>query len=404
MRILVLTSKFIWPLTDGAVIRDYNLLVETAKRHDVYLLCFLFKPEDREQFGALEPYCKKIVGIDLHRPKWKTLKNAVVGSAGAHPFILREYLRLDMAAAIEKVIAEEKIDVVHAHFLHMAQYFAGPKSTAVVFDTHNLEHVLWQRLASTGGDALKRAFAGLQHPKLQRWHQAVGVNCEVNVTLSDEDRDEYLRIAPNAEVMTVPNGADTKFWRPMPEIEVEPHSVIYFGNLSWPPQADAAIHFHDETLPRIRKEFPETTFYVVGQNPPESVKALAGEKVVVTGFVDDVRPYIARSAVVVMPLRIGAGTKHRVFQAMSMEKSMVASSVAKEGIPLVHGETAMLADEPEPFGEHVIALLKNPEMRERMGKAGRKLVLDRYDWSAIYPRLEEAFQRAHEKWNAKRSS
>jgi glycosyltransferase involved in cell wall biosynthesis len=397
MRILVLTSKFIWPLTDGAVIRDYNLLCETAKRHDVYLLCFLFKPEDREQFGALEPYCKKIIGIDLHRPKWQTLKNAVVGCTGSHPFILREYYRRDMAAAIEKAIVSEKIDVVHAHFLHMAQYFVGPKSAAVVFDTHNLEHVLWQRLSRTGGGALKRAFASVQQGKLLRWHQDVGLNCEVNVTLSDEDRDEYLRIAPDADVMTVPNGADTKFWHPMPD-EVEPHSVIYFGNLSWPPQADAAIHFHDETLPLIRREFPNTTFYVVGQNPPGSVKALASDKVVVTGVVDDVRPYIARSAVVVMPLRIGAGTKHRVFQALSMEKPMVASSVAKEGIPLVHGETAMLADEPEPFAAHVITLLKNPEMRVKMGKAGRKLVLDRYDWSAIYPKLEEAFQRAHEKW------
>jgi glycosyltransferase involved in cell wall biosynthesis len=397
MRILVLTSKFIWPLTDGAVIRDYNLLCETARRHDVYLLCFLFKPEDREQFGALEPYCKKIIGIDLHRPKWQTLRNAVAGSMGPHPFILREYYRRDMAAAIDKVIAEEKIDVVHAHFLHMAQYFAGLKSTAVVFDTHNLEHVLWQRLSQTGGDTLKRAFAGVQQGKLLRWHQEVGLNCEVNVTLSDEDRDEYLRIAPDADVMTVPNGADTKFWHPMADA-VEPHSVIYFGNLSWPPQADAAIHFHDESLPLIRREFPDTTFYVVGQNPPESVKALAGDKVVVTGFVDDVRPYIARSAVVAMPLRIGAGTKHRVFQALSMEKPMVASSVAKEGIPLVHGETAMLADEPGTFAAHVITLLKNPEMRAKMGKAGRKMVLDRYDWSAIYPKLEEAFQRADEKW------
>ena len=103
-----------------------------------------------------------------------------------------------------------------------------------------------------------------------------------------------------------------------------------------------------------------------------------------------------------MPLRIGAGTKLRVFQALSMEKALVASSIAAEGIPLVHGETAMLADEPETFAEHVTTLLRSPELRRKLGEAGRRMVLDGYDWSGIYPLLEAAFQRAYEKTAAKR--
>ena len=396
MRILVLTSKFIWPLTDGAVIRDFNLLRETAKHHDVFLLSFLTKREDREYFSALEPYCKKIVGIDLSRPKWLTAKNAVFGSVGSRPFILREYLRRDMAEAIEKVVAEERIEVIHAHFLHMGQYLIQKKSAPLVYDAHNLEHVLWRRLSQTVEDRLKRTFARLQYQRLIRWQQIMASNSEICVTLSDEDREEYLRIAPYADVITVPNGADIEFWHPLPT-EIEPHSIIYFGNLSWLPQSDAALYFHDEIFPLILAQVREATFYIVGQNPPQSVKDLASDKVIVTGFVEDIRQYIARAAVVVMPLRIGAGTKHRIFHALAMKKALVASSVAAEGIALRNEDTALLADDPGAFANHVVTLLKNPELCKELGEAGRKLVCERYDWAAIYSSLERAFERASKK-------
>jgi sugar transferase (PEP-CTERM/EpsH1 system associated) len=396
MRVLVLTSKFVWPLTDGAIIRNFNLLRETARHHDVVLLSFLFDPNDRERFDDIKPYCEKIVGVDLERPKSGTIMNAIAGSVGSRPFILREYLRREMASALEKTVVEEKIDVIHAHFLHMGQYLIDRKSAAVVYDAHNLEHVLWERLSKNWTNPLKKTFANLQYERLIKWQQKMADCSEVCVTLSDEDREEYLRISPDADVITVPNGADIEFWNPSPD-EVEPDSIIYFGNLSWYPQADAAIHFHDDILPRVRAEIPGVKFYIVGQNPPESVKRLAGEKVIVTGFVDDIREYIARAAVVVMPLRVGAGTKHRIFHALGMEKAMVASSVAAEGIALTHGETAMLADDPEPFANHVITLLKNPDLRVQLGKSGRELVCDRYDWSKIYDNLETAFQRAHDK-------
>ncbi len=139
---------------------------------------------------------------------------------------------------------------------------------------------------------------------------------------------------------------------------------------------------------------PDVKFYIAGQNPPETVKALAGDGVIVTGFVPDMREYVARAAVVVMPLRAGAGTKHRVFQAMCMKKPVVCTAVAAEGIALTHGETALLADEPETFANATVSLLQDAALRQRLGERGRQLVLDRYDWRAIYERLEEAFQEA----------
>ena len=393
MRILTLISKFPWPLTDGAVIRDFNLLREAAKRHEVSLLCFLFKPSDREQFDALRPFCRKIVGLDLVRPKWRTLANAAESLVTADPFIIREYWRPEMARALEKFVDEERINVIHSHFLHMSQYVGHKRGAAFVHDARNLEHVLWQRMGRTTSNPFKKAFIQTQYGKLVRRQQEVGRASEKCVVLSDEDRAEYRRICPEADVTTVPNGADVEYWTPRDGV-TEPASILYFGNLSWPPQADAAIYFHDKILPIIRKQVPDVKFYIVGQNPPESVNALVSDRVIVTGFVPDMREYVARATVVVMPLRAGAGTKHRVFQALCMKKPVVCTAVAAEGIALTHGETALLADDPERFASATVSLLQDAALRQRLGERGRQLVLDRYDWRAIYERLEQAFQGA----------
>lgn len=387
MRILTLISKCPWPLTDGAVIRDFNLLREAAKRHEVSLLCFLFKPDDRQYFGALKPYCRKIVGIDLMRSPSRKLINAGLGLVGRQPYIIREYWRDEMAATLEHFIHDGQIDVVHSHFLHMSQYVGHKREAAFVHDAHNLEHVLWQRMLSTTDNLLKRAFIHSQVGKLVRLQQRVARASEKCTVLSDEDRAEYLRICPGADVTTVPNGADVEYWTPRDGL-AEPNTILYFGNLSWPPQADAAIYFHNEILPKI----PGAKFIVAGQNPPDSVKRLPNATV--TGFVPDMREYVAKASVVVMPLRAGAGTKHRVFQAMCMKKPVVCTPVAAEGIALTHGETAMLADTPESFAQATRTLLQDAALRQKLGEQGRQLVLDRYDWRAIYERLEETFQEA----------
>jgi glycosyltransferase involved in cell wall biosynthesis len=387
VNILVLTSKFPWPLTDGAVIRDFHLLRQTAQHHEVFLLSFLFKPSDRDHFHALRPYCKKIVGLDLPRPKWRTLANAAKSLVHDRPFITEQYRRPAMAAALEQLVEQEKIDLIHSHFLHMSQYVAHKRGAAFLHDAHNLEHVLWQRYARTLANPLKRAYATAQSAKLLRLQQHVGRASEKCVVLSDDDRAEYLRICPQADVTVVPNGADVEYWTPRDDA-VEPNTILYFGNLGWPPQADAAIYFHDRILPKI----PGAKFIVAGQNPPESVRRLP--RAIVTGFVPDMRDWIARATVIVMPLRAGAGTKHRVFQALAMKKPLVCTSIAAEGIALKNGETAMIADDPEKFAEATAALLKDAALRERLGERGRQLVLERYDWRAIYRRLEQAFQEA----------
>lgn len=395
MRVLVLTAKTIWPLLGGAEIRNFSLMKETAKHHDVVLLSFLLGRNDRDHFDGLGPHCEKVIGVDLVRPTWKRmLKAAGSVMGGSRPFIISDYHRAEMEETVSRVIEDEKIDVVHAHFLHVGQYVMHKGRAAWVYDAHNLEHVLWERFARFQTNPLMRVFARMQLPKFVDWQQRVARNSEKIVTLSDDDRDEYLRIAPDADITTVSNGADIDFFAPLDHIATEDGAIIYFANFGWPPQDDAAIYFHDEVFPAVKQAVPNAKLYLVGKTPPEAIQRLAGDDVVVTGFVEDIREYIQRAAVVVLPLRVGAGTKHRVFQSLSMEKPLVTTSVGAEGIALEHGKTAMITDDSAAFAQHTIELLQDPARREAMGKAGRELIVANYDWRSNYQVLERVFQEA----------
>jgi glycosyltransferase involved in cell wall biosynthesis len=275
----------------------------------------------------------------------------------------------------------------------MGQYAAYKSGAALVLDAHNLEHVLWKRLAGKLRNPLAKAFAEMQSGKLARWEQLVSAETDVFVALSDGDRAEYLRLAPGADAATVPNGVDLDYWRPSGNA-VETGSIIYFGNLGWLPQADAVISFVNETFPRIVAARADAKLSIVGNNPPDSIRRLANERIVVTGYVDDIREYIARAAVVVMPLRIGAGTKHRILQALAMKKAIVASSIAAEGMGLADSVNVIIADDSESFAKRTIELLGDPGLRERLGASGLNLMRERYSWTSIYAGLDAVFKRA----------
>jgi polysaccharide biosynthesis protein PslH len=397
MRILVLTAKAIWPLHGGAEIRNFSLLKEASRHHEIYSLSFLLGSDPGEHVRALEPYCRRVETINLPRPKPERVSKAIASFAGGtRPFVLSEYHSRDMASALERMVREEKIDVIHAHCLHVGQYVEHRGRAAFVYDAHNLEHILWARFARVQ-KPLMRAFARNQIPKFVKWERHVGLHSEKVVMLSDDDRTEFLKVVPESDVATIPNGADVEFFQPRPDVPIEENSIIYFAHFGWPPQDDAALYLHNDILPLVRRQIPSARLYLVGRNPPPPIQRLAGNGVTVTGMVPDIREYIQRAAVVALPLRIGSGQKHRVFQSLAMEKPVVTTSVGAEGIALEHDVNALLSDDPARIAEYIVELLRDPERGRRIGRAGRELVLSRYEWAANYRLLDRVFAEAVEK-------
>jgi glycosyltransferase involved in cell wall biosynthesis len=220
----------------------------------------------------------------------------------------------------------------------------------------------------------------------------------LTIAVSDTDRALLAATAPGARVCAIPTGVDPAYFAPNGNREV-PDTLIFTGSMDWYPNEDAIVHFTEAILPRIRREVPDVTMAVVGRDPTPRLRAVAaGAGVRVTGTVDDVRPYVAKAAVYVVPLRVGGGTRLKIFEALAMGKALVSTRVGAEGLPLVSGEHVLLADDPADFARAVVSLLRDPPRRRALGLAARRLVEERYTWAQVArefeTRCEEALSHA----------
>jgi glycosyltransferase involved in cell wall biosynthesis len=178
---------------------------------------------------------------------------------------------------------------------------------------------------------------------------------------------------------------DTDFFRPIPGEPVKPNSLVFTGSMDWAPNEDGILYFAEKILPLIKAEIPDLTLSIVGRSPSAKIKALAqnDQSVFVTGRVDDIRPHIQRGSVYIVPLRIGSGTRLKIFEAMAMGKPIISTTLGAEGLPITHGRDIMLADEPKTFAQKTIDLLKDNAERERLGQSARKLVEEKYSWASV---------------------
>jgi glycosyltransferase involved in cell wall biosynthesis len=246
----------------------------------------------------------------------------------------------------------------------------------------------------------------IQWKKLSRYEAMICRLADRVVAVSEADKRALQRLVPGLEVTVVPNGVDTEFYNdqfPMTNDQVRighwdlvigHSSLVFTGKMDFRPNVDAVVWFCQEVLPLVRRRIPDVRFYIVGQSPHRRVLRLADDPVVtVTGYVDDVRPYIASACVYVVPLRMGGGTRLKVLEAMAMGKAIVSTSLGCEGFEgLVSGRELFIADAPEEFAQRVVELLDDTSRRERLGWAARRFVEERYDWRLIVPRLEQVYK------------
>jgi glycosyltransferase involved in cell wall biosynthesis len=204
------------------------------------------------------------------------------------------------------------------------------------------------------------------------------------LAVSENDRDEFVSFLDPTRLTVIPTGVDTEFFQPSPEEEA-PDSIVFTGSMDWLPNEDAMVYFIEQILPLIRNELPQASLKVVGRKPSRRLQELAARKpgVELTGWVEDVRPHVARGAVCVVPLRIGGGTRLKIFEAMAMGKAVVSTSIGAEGLPVQHSQDILLADDPAEFAHSVVSLLRNSSERKRLGVAARKLVEENYGWPKI---------------------
>jgi glycosyltransferase involved in cell wall biosynthesis len=264
---------------------------------------------------------------------------------------------------------------------------------ATILGEQNVDSSVWYRLARTEPNPLRKLIFYSQYRSFMGYESRICRYFDMCICVSAQDQKELASLCPGTAIEVVPNGVDPDYFRPG-ETEEDETRLVFTGSMDWHPNEDAVLYFCERIFPLIRAELPEIKFYIVGSNPTDRVLKLRGiEGVIVTGSVEDVRPYIASAAVYIVPLRIGGGTRLKILQALAMKKAVISTSIGCEGLDLQQDKHLLVADEPRQFAARTVQLIRDRSMRSRLGDDGKALVQERYDWDVIARKLELVYRR-----------
>ncbi len=391
MRILWVKVGGLWPVNTGGRRRSFQILAELARRHRVVLLTTHGPGEDPLPLASALAECEAVHAVPYSIPKSGSARFAaslIRSWLSPYPVDLWKCRVPALRDRARQVLASREVDVCVADFLAATPNLPAEARAPVVLFEHNVEHLIWKRLCDSETRIWRRALLELEWRKMRRYEAWACAGSRRTVAVSDADRATLAATAPRAQVCAVPTGVDTSYFAPRQAPE-RPFALVFTGAMDWYPNEEAMLRFMETTLPLIRREVPEISLTVVGRNPTPRLRAAAADAGVrVTGTVEDVRPYIAEAAVYVVPLRIGGGTRLKIFEALAMAKPVVSTTIGAEGLPLSPGRHLVQVDEPADFARAVVSLLRHPEERRALGEAGRRLVEEQFSWSQVARRFE----------------
>jgi glycosyltransferase involved in cell wall biosynthesis len=396
LRILWVKAGKLLPVDTGGKIRSYNILRHLAHHHEVTLLSYYGGERDtayetdirRELPGAQTIYTAALDG------------NAAAQSLAylgrmfhSAPFAVSKFTHWDVQRDVASHLSGGRFDVAVCDFLSASLNFPQHLVTPTVLFQHNVESALWGRMASTESNAVRRFAYQIEARKMARYEGRALRKFHHVIAVSEHDRQQMLAMDSFCSISVVPTGVDTQKYPVAPPASANPPRIVFTGSMDWEPNVDAVDYFWRDIFPSVRAEFPAAVFQIVGRNPHPRVKQLASASVEVTGTVPSVAEYLRDATVVVVPLRIGGGTRLKIFEAMAMGKALVSTSIGAEGLDVQSGRDLVLADNAAAISQAIKLLLRDSAIRRRYEEAAAKLAA-KYDWSNIEKRFTEVLHEA----------
>jgi polysaccharide biosynthesis protein PslH len=393
MKLLWVKAGGLLPPDMGGKIRSYNILKQLARRHEITLFTFYPEhPHDQHLLG--NAFFSKLVPVPLPLPPRRSLGEYVRSArmmAAGRPVTIDKFLCPEVRRRYAELLASATFDVIVCDFLVPGSLMHWKTPPPTILFTHNVEAQVWERHYKVTTNPLMKAACWLEARALAVAERRYVELADRVLAVSENDRAFFLRYIESSRVSVIPTGVDTEYFQLSPDPE-QRDTMAFTGTMDWMPNEDGVAYFVDKILPLIRRDVPDAAFWAVGRRPPRRIRALASEHVVVTGAVEDIRPYLGKAAVCVVPLRSGSGTRIKIFEAMAMGKAVVSTSMGAEGLPVRHGENIVLADDPADFARQVVHLLRDPQRRAQLGRAARQLVEENYGWPSVAAHFDQIMQ------------
>jgi glycosyltransferase involved in cell wall biosynthesis len=392
MRMLVVSGRLFYPATTGGTTRSSRLFERLSRDHEITIVSFRMPGDTPESLQMMGNCCSRLETVDWYESRKgspRFFADVARNILSSRAFTIAKYDSPEMRRKIEHLLHTARYDVIVADFLQPSTNVIDAAFVPKILFQHNVESVIRRRQFGAAGNPLLKAYLYWDWLRLKRFEARAARTFDHCIMVSEQDCLTMHELYGVTNTTAIPTGVDVDYFQPR-EPEALGHHLVFTGSMDWFPNDDAMQFFVAEVLPLIRREL-DVTFWIVGRNPGESVLRLAREHadVRVTGTVDDVRPFIDRAGVYVVPLRIGGGTRIKIFEAMSMAKAVVSTTIGAEGLPVTDGRDIVLEDRPERFAEKVVRLLRMPGERRRIGDAARTLMVEHYTWDVAARRFAD---------------
>jgi len=388
MKIFVLLPRIPYPLEKGDKLRAFNQIKQLAKRNEIVLCALNDNPKVNEQdaFRALQPYCQSISFIKV--TKLQILLGLVRAFVKGMPLQCGYFFNHKAAKKVNTLIAKHKPDMLYGQLLRTAEYIRH-KDIPKTIDYQDIFSYGMKRRADIAS-FVTRPIYNMEYRRLKRYEAAIFEDFDVKTIISEPDRQLFPH-EKRDEILIIPNGVDHDFFKP--QEREKKYDLVFTGNMSYPPNVNAVEYLANDILPIVWKSRPETSLYIAGATPDPKVKKAASERIIVSGWLDDIRDAYAQSRVFIAPMRIGTGLQNKLLEAMSMRLPAITSPLANASLSAKPDEEILVGSNAQEMAQHIITLLTDKEKADRLAQAGYDFTNRVYDWGKATEKLEEAMRK-----------
>ncbi len=395
--LLFLSNRLPYPPHIGAALRTYNIIRLLARDFDVHMLCF--NPVDKatdgmplatrmhamEEFGTVE-----IFPIPQQESRARFVADHARSVIRRVPYTYYMHESAPFERRLKALLTERRFSVVHVDSLDLMRLLPLLGNLPVVCTHHNVESWLMRRRAESETSTLKRRYLAHQAALLEQAERDWAPRVALNVAVSDADRDALQALAPSARVVTVPNGVDTDFFTPAPA--ANPAGCAFVGGTKWYPNRDALEWYVSDVAPAVAATGVDAPVTWVGRAGDEELRRFEKDPAMrLTGYVDDVRPYVHAAKCVIVPLRVGGGTRLKILDAWALGAAVVSTSIGCEGLTAVDGENILIADTADGFAAAIARMMRDDALRVKIAANGRRTAVERYSWDVIGATMRDLY-------------
>ena len=404
LNVVVLDEELPFPLTSGKRIRTFNLLARLAERHRITIVCHQ-NPDREESAAAGEAFRKLgietvVVAREVPSKSGPGFYARLAGNLlSPLPYSVATHASPALIEAVKEYAQENPVDLWHCEWTPYAKVLRdalGEESNAARWTVmaHNVESLIWQRYGETESNPMKRWYIKRQCDKFERFEEWVYRAATVPIAVSPDDARLMRTQFGVQRVEVVENGVDIEYFKPQRDVDRDPTKLLFLGSLDWRPNLDAVSLLLDDIFPKVKAANPAATLALVGRKPPEWLKARAATMPSVRVFanVPDVRPFLATSGMLVVPLRIGGGSRLKILEALASETPVISTRIGAEGLQLVPGRDLIVSDTPGEMVAAILESMRSPYEFQETAERGRQQVLRRYSWDLLANKLEIIWQ------------